>query len=89
MLTKWPGKTPEEQNIAMQRAFRHVFGTEEGIAVLNVILTDLHYFIPCKTDGDVALSNYAKVLLNERLNLTDTVKITDALMNCGPEMKGE
>lgn len=89
MIKTWPGKTPEEQNEAMQRAFRHVFGTEEGTAVLNVILADLHYFTPCKTQDEVALNNYAKVLVTERMNLNDTVKYTDALLKCSSDKKGE
>lgn len=87
MIKKWPGKTPEEQNKAMQRAFRRVFDTEEGKAVLNVILNDLHYFTPCKTEDEVALNNYAKILINERLDFTDTVEYTDALFKCSS--KGE
>lgn len=89
MITKWPGNTPEEQNQAMQRAFRRVFGSEEGIAVLNVILNDLHYFTPCSSTEDNALCNYAKVLINERMDLTDTVRYTDLLVKSKDEVKGE
>lgn len=88
MIEHFAGQTPEEQHKAMQRAFYNVFSTEEGTAVLNVILTDLHYFTPTKTEGDVALSNYAKILLNDRLGIDNTVIQTDLLIK-SKQVKGE
>lgn len=75
-----PGETEEEQFKNMQRFFREVFSTEKGKTVLNIILTDLHYFDLCKTEGEVALNNYAKLLIHDRMGLNDTVNITECLL---------
>lgn len=89
MRSSIPGDTPEEMNKNLQRYFREVFSSPKGKVVLNVILTDLNYFDTCKDTEDMALNNYAKVLLSERLGLKDTVKITDLLLEGDPENREE
>ena len=76
-----PGENEEEINKNLIRYFREVFSTDKGRAVLNVILTDLHYFDVCTDDEDRALSNYAKMLISSRLGMVDTVAITDSLFS--------
>lgn len=82
MINKLPGNTPEEQNEYLQRTFRNVFNTDDGKVVLNVILDDLHYFKETKCADDVALSNYARVLISERLGFSDTISRTEKLFEC-------
>ena len=54
----------EEQNKFLERDFREVFSSEEGLRVLTKILTDLHFFSRCENDEEVALNNYAKQLMS-------------------------
>ena len=72
--------TPEEQAKEERRMFREVFGTPHGKIVLTQILIDLKYFGVCHGEGEEALNNYAKYLLQERLDINDTHKIVTALM---------
>lgn len=76
-----PGDSEEEINKNLVRYFQEVFSSDKGRAVLNVILTDLHYFDVCTDDEDRALSNYAKMLISNRLGMVDTVAITDSLFS--------
>lgn len=80
-----PGKTPEEKEVYIQKYFREVFGSAQGKAVLNILLTDLHYFDICEDAEDMYLSNFAKHLLSNRMGLKDTVAITDCLFNGAAE----
>lgn len=76
-LTKLP---PEEQAREEMRMFRDVFSGDKGRIVLTQILTDLKYFSRCTTDEDMALSNYAKYLLQERMGVNDTYKLVNAML---------
>ena len=75
-----PGETEAEKIEYIQEYFREVFTTEKGKAVLNILLTDLHYFDTLKNEEDMALNNYAKYMLNVRMGIKDTVAITDCLI---------
>lgn len=80
-----PGSTPEEKESYIQKYFREVFGSAQGKAVLNILLTDLHYFDLCEDEEDMHLSNFAKHLLGNRMGLKDTVAITDCLFSGAAE----
>lgn len=73
------GKSEKKQAENMRKMFREVFGSAKGKTCLNILLTDLHYFLPCANEKEVALRNYASFFVAERLGLFDTVKITDCL----------
>ncbi len=72
---------PEEQKKALQRIFRHVFTTDEGKFVLNVLLSDLRYFRQAENESDHVLCDYAKQLLRERLGIENTEVITASLID--------
>lgn len=72
----------KEQNYKLQEAFHKVFETPEGKIVFNALLNDLHYFDICKTEGDVALRNYATFLINQRLGVKDTLYVTNHFVLC-------
>lgn len=71
---------PDEQNRQMQKMFREVFSTKHGKIVLGVILEDLYFFSGCYNDEARALSNYAKVLISQRLGINDHKKRIDHLL---------
>ena len=73
--------SPEEQNKQLKKMFREVFGTVHGKIVLTVILEDLYYFSSCTNEQSMALSNYAKALLSQRLGINDNKKIVDQLLS--------
>lgn len=75
----------ETQKKELQRIMRNVFSTEEGKIALNVLLTDLHYFDLCTNEGQAALSNYAKILITERLGIVNTINITNAMIETDKE----
>lgn len=72
-----------EENSQVVRYFKRVFSTNEGKKVLMQILEDLKYFDPCVTEDDRALSNYAKFLISERLEIRNRKLITDQLIETG------
>lgn len=72
---------PEEQIKALKETFKRVFKTDDGRIVLNALLNDLFYFTEAKTEAEKALCEYAKFFLRERLGITKTLDITDALIN--------
>lgn len=80
-LPGFEGLAPDEQAKAERRMFREVFGTPHGRIVLTQILIDLKYFDMCKNADDTALCNYAKFLVQERLDINDTHKIVTVLMD--------
>ncbi len=82
-LPGFEGLAPDEQAKAERRMFREVFGTPHGRIVLTQILIDLKYFDKCITADDTALCNYAKYLVQERLDINDTHKIVTVLMGGG------
>lgn len=73
-------KVELEEQKEMQKTFREVFSNYDGKKVLNVILNDLLFFQPCKTERDVALRNYATFLLEERMGFKDTISIVENLL---------
>ncbi|UTC77574.1 hypothetical protein E4O04_05985 [Treponema sp. OMZ 799] len=73
--------SPEDQIKALRETFKRVFKTEDGRIVFNALLNDLFYFTEAKTEAEKALCEYAKFFLRERLGVTKTLDITDALIN--------
>lgn len=71
---------PEKQKKAIQDIFKRLFSTNDGKFVLNVLLSDLRYFRSATTDEEKALSEYAKILLRERLGLKDTQSMTNSIL---------
>ena len=64
------GRKPKE----LQRMFRNLFLTSEGLEVLRILLSDWCFFDACRTDQDHAIQDramneYAKYFLSERLGL--------------------
>lgn len=75
-------KSPEEQEIELQRMFRETFSaSKESRFVFNVLLDDLRLFTACETDREHALNDYAKFLLNRRCGINDFSSITDAALS--------
>lgn len=72
----------EFENYKLQEAFHKVFETDDGKKVFNALLNDLHYFSICKTEGEIALRNYATFLLNQRMGIKDTLFVTNHLVSC-------
>lgn len=79
-LPGYENLSPEDQAKKERQMFREVFSTPHGRIVLTQILLDLKYFSVCTNEQDTALSNYAKFLLQERLDINDTKKIVNALI---------
>lgn len=79
-LPEFRGMTPEQAAKKEQQMFREVFGSRNGQIVLTQILTDLKYFGRCNDMEATALSNYAKYLLQERIGINDTYKLTQSLL---------
>ena len=67
-------KEIQDENREMQKLFRKVFSVGDGKKVLNVIDR-------CNTERDMALRNYATTLLIERMGYTDTISMTENLLN--------
>lgn len=84
-LPEFRGLTSEQAAEKEQRIFREVFGTRNGQIVLTQILTDLKYFGRCNDMESTALSNYAKYLLQERLGINDTYKLTVSMLKVNKE----
>lgn len=72
-----------EQDKEITRLFRSVFSTEDGRIVLNQLLIDLRYYSECVSDSDIALNNYAKFMINQRLKINNIKDRTDALIDAG------
>lgn len=77
-LDKKATKKDEEEEI--HRIFRETFKTEDGKKCLNFILNDLLYFDVCRTQDEQALANYGKILVNQRLGITDTIALSDFMI---------
>ncbi len=52
-----------ENDTRILNAHKSFFTSEEGRIVLDQILHDMKFLQECKTEGDMALNNYAKKLL--------------------------
>ena len=63
----------------VKRLFSRVLGTDEGKIVLTMILEDLYYFDVAATPEQVALKNYATMLLR-KLGDLDNYGATSALL---------
>ena len=69
--------TARERNAALVETCRKVFGTDEGKAVLNMLLADLRLFGAADTKRERALNEYAKFFMRERMGVRDTKALTD------------
>ena len=70
----------ETQRTELAKLLRRVFSTKEGKTAFNMLLNDLFYFQPAKTESEQALSNYARFLVTERMGIIDTISITDHML---------
>jgi len=75
----WKNKqlSPEEKNEIMKETCRRLFITDDGKIALGMLLTDLKMFAEIRTEQDMALNNYAKFFIRERLGVRDTKDLTD------------
>lgn len=80
VLPGYEESPPEEQARALQITCRRLFSTDDGRIVFNMLMTDLRFFDEASTGAEVALSEYAKFFLRERLGIVNTLEISDALM---------
>lgn len=71
----------ERQLKEIRTIFKRVFSTKDGRIVLNALLTDLHFFEPAESSADQALCEYAKFFLRERLDVSDTLAISNAAVD--------
>ena len=78
-------KSEEEQRKELQRILRETFSTPNGKIAFNMILSDLHFFTPTKTETETSLANYAKYLITERMGIVDTIAITDFMLQTETE----
>lgn len=76
----WQGRDEAKQREAIRGLFSLVFSRPEGRQVLTIILEDLKYFDPARSPEDKALNEYAKFLLAERMGITDSYAVTEALL---------
>lgn len=73
----------EEQDKQITQMYRRVFSSEEGRIVFQQILIDCFYFQECVTDTQVALNNFAKFMINNRLKINNVKQKTDAIIDAG------
>jgi hypothetical protein len=66
-------KTPAE----MQKIFRKVFLSPDGVTVLRLLLNDWSYFEICDTEQKRVLNDYAKVFLHDHLGLANITVYTE------------
>ena len=69
-----------ERDRQMTECFRRLFSTHDGRIVLHQILTDLRFYDECVSDTDVALNNFAKFMIFNRLKVDNKKQITNLLM---------
>lgn len=74
-------RAPEsEQKKALVNINRRLFDTDDGRVVLNELLTDLFFFRETNSPAEAALAEYAKYFVRERLGITNTFELTNAMM---------
>ena len=76
---------PAAQAALMRELFLNVFSTPEGMQVLGVILEDLFYWKPALDPESVALNQYAKFLLRERLGANNQLALVESLIAMAKE----
>jgi len=73
-----------EQEEKIREIGRRLFSTPEGAIFLTVMLDDMQYNMQAGSEREVALKNYATILLRDRIGLTrDSLAVTTALLNIG------
>jgi hypothetical protein len=70
----------EDRLAAIGRAFEKLGSTDEGMIVLAVLLDDLCFMEPCKSEQERAWNEYAKVLL-KRCGRNLAARAVDAWVN--------
>ena len=75
------GESDREYNENVKKTFQEVFMSEKGAAVLNILLNDMHVFEEVHSAEEVALRNYARFFLLERLGVADSIAVTDAILS--------
>lgn len=90
-MQPWAGSNDAERTEDMRKTFRRLFSSTEGKKVFNVVLNQLCYFRECTNAEEMTLNNFAKFLLREDMGITDSVHITDTLLEAYtvPEIKEE
>jgi hypothetical protein len=78
-------KNEKEKAEDIHRRFQKLFSTEEGKICLTILLEDLYFFDTCATIETQALKNYGTYLIKNRLGVSDTFGITDAILNIKKE----
>jgi hypothetical protein len=90
MSCRLPGyetATPAEQVAALREKFRAVFSSEDGRVVFNALMADLFFFKCATTPEEAALAEYAKFFVRERLGMTDTFALTNAMITTMADRK--
>lgn len=81
LLPGYENSTPEKQQEILIETFRRVFKSEDGRVVLNALLFDLHYFSEATTDSEMALNQYAKYFIKNRLGIKNTFALSNAIID--------
>ena len=72
-----------EADKRMTECFRRVFSTDDGKRVLHQLLLDLQFFnYQINSPQEIALNNYAKLMIFKRLGCNNDKQISDAIFNC-------
>lgn len=91
-MPHWSHDLPEEERLqAIDEAFQSVLGNvsdDKVVLVVTTILEDLHYYDKVNTEGERALNDYAKALL-ERIGVADSFEMTRALLRTKVSVKQE
>jgi|JFJP01.1.fsa_nt_gi hypothetical protein len=73
---------PSEKESKIQEIGKKLFSTPDGAIWLATVLDDLRYNGTVRSEGEVALRNYATVLLRDRIGVVkDSMAVTTALLN--------
>jgi hypothetical protein len=72
--------TAQEQHTILTDTCRRVFTSNDGKVVLNMLLTDLHFFDECRSETETALNNYAKFFIRDRLGVGNTLALSNTVL---------
>ena len=81
--------TSEEKNKYLVNTTRHVFNTDDGKIVLNLLLTDLFFYDQTQNEKEQALNEYAKFFIRERLGVGGTKTLTDFIAETAANRGGK
>jgi len=74
-----------EKNKMMVETCCKVFATDDGMIVLNMLLTDLRLFTDAPSEHEKHLNEYAKYFIRERLGVNDAKTLTDFIAQTASE----